>query len=186
MMNGPPLQAKLSFAPGDRNVLVSVDDGIEALLGIGANSFRSGEVRFQDCVHGDDADVVSELFLRQTGNESGTVNLRLRHADGRIRCVRGTYEKTAKPGSKDYVLNLVLQDARSLHSSNAQPERLTTIEPMMDFVEEALYFKNRDHVFTALNRAAMGIFCGENLQGRDPVGCTDYDLFPEAYADVSY
>lgn len=186
MMNGPPLQAKLSFAPGDRNVLVSVDDGIEALLGIAANCFRCGEVRFEECVHGDDADVVSELFSHQSGKASGTVNLRLRHADGRIRCVRGTYEKTAQPGGKDYVLNLALQDARSLHSFNAQPERLTTIEPMMDFVGEALYFKNRDHVFTALNRAARQIYCGENLQGRGPVGCTDYDLFSEAFADVSY
>ncbi len=186
MMNGPPLHAKLSFAPGDLNTLVSVDDGIEALLGVGANAFRSGEVRFQDCVHGDDADVVSELFSRQTRNQSGTVNLRLRHADGRIRCVRGSYEKTARPGSRDSVLNLVLQDARSLHSSSTQPERLTTIEPMMDLVGEALYFKNRDHVFTALNRAARQILCGENLQGHDLVGCTDCDLFPEAYADVSY
>lgn len=186
MMSGPPIQAKFSFVPGKPDALASIDDSIEALLGISANSFRSGKVRFQDCVHRDDADVISKLFSCQSEKAEGSVNLRLRHADGWVRCVRGTYTRTAGPGSEGSVLNLVLQDARSLHRCSDQPARLTTIEPMMDLVGEVLYFKNRDHVFTALNRTARQIFCGKDLKGCDPIGCTDYDLFPEAYADISY
>lgn len=56
----------------------------------------------------------------------------------------------------------------------------------MDFVGEVLYFKNREHVFTALNHAARSKLCGLGPDDPDPVGLTDYDLFPEAYADISY
>ncbi len=185
-MNGLPVQAKLSLALNDRITLLSVDAGIEALLGFSASAFQSGEISFRDRIHPDDADVAAKLFSQDSVAESGTVNLRLRHAGGYIRCVRGSFEKTHGQRGECRVLNLLLEESTSLCNSKSQPARLTTIEPMMDFVGEVLYFKNRDHVFTALNRAASQVFSGSGQEVRDPVGLTDYDLFSEAYADISY
>ncbi len=185
-MNGLPVQAKLSLALDDRITLLSVDAGIETLLGFSASAFRRGEVKLRDLFHPDDADVAAKLFSQGAENQSGTVNLRLRHAKGRVRCMRGSFTKTQGKRGESPVLELLLETATSLHNSKTQPARLTTIEPMMDFVGEVLYFKNRDHVFTALNRAARQILCGNAQEGPDPVGLTDYDLFPEAYADSSY
>jgi diguanylate cyclase (GGDEF)-like protein/PAS domain S-box-containing protein len=84
------------------------------------------------------------------------------------------------------VLDLLLEEVTSLHRAVRQLEQLTTIEPMMEVVSEVLYFKNRDHVYTALNRAAKLAFRSEQQTGVDPIGLTDYDLFSEAYADASY
>ena len=185
-MNGLPVQAKLSLALDDRLRLLSVDAGIEALLGFSASAFQTGEINFKDRIHPDDSDVAAILFSKAAGDKSGTVNLRLRHANGHIRCVLGSFAKTGGQHGECRVLDLLLEEVTSLYSSKTQPARLTTIEPMMDFVGEVLYFKNCHHVFTALNRAASQIFGGNGLEARDPVGLTDYDLFSETYADVSY
>jgi len=185
-MNGLPIQAKFCLALNDRMTMLSVDAGIEALLGFDAPAFLTGEVNLRDRIHPDDADVAVRLFSQAATDGSGIVNLRLRHANGRIRCVRGSFNKTqGKPGGSR-VLEVLLEDAASLHNVKAQPARLTSIEPMMDFVGEVLYFKNSDHVFTAFNRAARQLFCRNAPDSPGPIGLTDYDLFPEAYADVSY
>jgi diguanylate cyclase (GGDEF)-like protein/PAS domain S-box-containing protein len=185
-MIGLPVQAKLRLALDDGMTLLSVDAGIEAVLGFCAGAFRTGEVSFRDRIHCDDADLVAKLSSPTVEDESGTVNLRLRHADGRIRCVRVSFAKTPAPDKGTGVLDLLLEEATSLYRSQPQPALLTTIEPMMDVVSEVLYFKNCDHVFTALNRAAMQSFRGDKQEGPDPTGLTDYDLFPETFADVSY
>jgi diguanylate cyclase (GGDEF)-like protein/PAS domain S-box-containing protein len=185
-MNGLPVQAKVCLALDDRMTLLSVDADIEVLLGFSASAFRTGEVKLIDRIHPDDADVAAKLSSQAAADQSGTVNLRLRHANGRIRCMRGSFAKIQGRCGESLVLELLLEDATSLHNSKMQPVRLTTIEPMMDFVGEILYFKNRDHVFTALNRSAMQMFCGNAHDGPILVGLTDYDLFAEDYADISY
>jgi diguanylate cyclase (GGDEF)-like protein/PAS domain S-box-containing protein len=185
-MNGLPVQARLKLALGDRITLLSVDDGIKVLLGFRAESLRNGEICLPNRIHPDDGDIAEKLFSRQAKDESGVVNLRLRHADGRIRCVRGYFAKSSHSEGRAMMLDLLLEDAKSRHKCLPQPEALTTIGPMMDMVSEILYFKNRDHVFTALNRAARSIFRAAIPQDSDPVGLTDYDLFTEDYADISY
>jgi diguanylate cyclase (GGDEF)-like protein/PAS domain S-box-containing protein len=185
-MNGLPVQCKLSLSLDDPCTVLSVDEGVNALLGYRADAIQSGQVKLRDLIHRDDADVASRLFSDADNIDSGTVSFRMRHADGRIRCVRGSYSKTRGDGHHGCLLELLLEEVTSRHKSRPQSARLTTIEPMMDFVGEILYFKNRDHVYTATNRAARLAFCDTGSDDRDPIGLTDYDLFPEAYADVSY
>ncbi len=185
-MNGLPVQARLKLALGDRTTLLSVDDGIKVLLGFRAESLRNGEVCLPDRIHPDDGDVAKRLFSREAEDESGVVNLRLRHADGHIRCVRGYFAKSRSGGGRAMVLDLLLEDAGSRHKCMPQPESLTTLGPMMDMVSDVIYFKNRDHVYTVLNRTARSIFQAPSRHGSDPVGLTDYDLFSEDYADLSY
>ena len=185
-MIGLQVQARLSLALDDRLTLLSVDAGIEALLGFQAEAFLSGAVSLKTQIHREDADVAAKLFSQAAGDESGTINLRLRHADGRIRCARGSFTKTQSKRGKSLVLELLLEDVTSLHAVKVQPARLTTIEPIMDLVGDVHYFKNCDHVFSALNCSARQQFSAFAPDGSDPVGLTDYDLFPEDYADRSY
>ncbi len=182
-MTGPPVQARIRFALDDHLTMLSASAGVNALLGYSVEDFLSARVVFRDLIHPGDGDIAEMLFSPRLPDQSGAFNLRLRHADGRIRCVCGQF--TRKPaddkGSKE--IDLWLQDAKSQFESQGAPESLTTIEPTMNIVNEALYFKNRNHVFTAANRITRMAF--QSLCG-DVVGLTDYDLFPEEYADAFY
>lgn len=182
-MDGATVQVNLRLALNEPRTVLSVSTGLESLLGYTAEDFLSGRVSLAERIHRADADIAAHLFSAKGEPGAGSFNLRLRHADGSIRCVRGQYTKehTGKG-----ILELRLTDARHLYRCEKQPSRLTTVEPMMDFVGEVLYFKNRDHVFTAANRAALSALSEAGKEGIDPRGLTDYDLFPEDYADLSY
>jgi diguanylate cyclase (GGDEF)-like protein/PAS domain S-box-containing protein len=185
-MTGPLIQAEFRLALDERLKVLSVSTGIDALLGISAEDFLASRVSLKDRIHADDADIAGMLFSPTAENDSGTFNIRLRHADGKIRCVRGQYTREpAKVGGKA-ALNLLLQEAKSLYGNLNEPASLTTIDPVMDIVDEALYFKNRNHVITAANRKALQDWSDAGEDGAGLLGLTDYDLFPEEFADVYY
>ena len=95
-----PVEAKLRLALDEHLKVLSVSDGIEALLGFSAEDFLAFRVSVKDRIHKDDADIAGMLFSSPIENKSGTFNIRLRHADGRIRCIKGQYSKEpAKRGS---------------------------------------------------------------------------------------
>lgn len=185
-MTEASFQAKARFALGQRATPLSVSAEIEALLGFCTNDLLHGQVNLADRIHPDDADVAKMLFSPGNRDRSGVVNIRFRHADGKIRCVRGEYTRETAKNPGEEILDLRLADVKSLYGKQPEPVRLTTIEPMMDFVGEALYFKNRNHVFTAVNRAGRQAFSCVAGEGAELLGLTDYDLFPEEFADVSY
>lgn len=171
---------------GERTAVLSASAGIEALLGFSAADFLREKVTLEGRIHPHDADVAGALFSRQSAEKSGTFNIRLRHADGRIRCVRGEYNREQLDGTGKVALNLLLADANSLYAGPSEPASLTTIDPMMNCVGEALYFKNRNHVFTAANHTTLRSFSKASGNGAGLLGKTDYDLFPEEYADLYY
>src|ERR1017187_3931498 len=106
-MTGPLVQAKLRLALDERLTVLSVDDGIARLLGFSAEDFSSARVSLRDRIHADDADIAGMLFSLPAEDKSGTFNIRLRHADGLIRCVRGEYEKHAARAGGEAVLDLL-------------------------------------------------------------------------------
>jgi diguanylate cyclase (GGDEF)-like protein/PAS domain S-box-containing protein len=185
-MTGPLIQAEFRLVLDERLTVLSVSTGIDALLGFCAEDFLTSRVSLKDRIHTDDADIAGMLFSPTTEDESGTFNIRLRHADGKIRCVRGQFTGEPAKVVGKAVLNLLLQDAKSLYGNLNEPASLTTIDPVMDIVEEALYFKNRNHVFTGANRKALLGWSNGGGDGAGLLGLTDYDLFPEEYADVYY
>jgi diguanylate cyclase (GGDEF)-like protein/PAS domain S-box-containing protein len=185
-MTGDPVQAEFRFALDEQPKLLSVGEGIKDLLGFSAGDFPASRVSLRDRIHPDDADIAGILFSPLAEDKSGTINIRLRHADGRIRCVRVQYTKEPASAGGKAVLDLLLQDAKSLHETHGEPAALTATDPMMVIADEALYFKNRDHVFTAANRQAELTFAGGGEANSGLVGKTDYDLFPEHYADIYY
>jgi diguanylate cyclase (GGDEF)-like protein/PAS domain S-box-containing protein len=185
-MTGPLVQAKIRFALDEHLKVLSVSTGMDELLGYSAEDFLRSRVCLKDRVHADDADIACMLFSSDPKDRSGTLNIRLRHADGRIRCVRGEYSREPAKVGAGASLDLLLQDAKSLYKIMGVPASLTTIDPVTNAVDETHYYKNRNHVLTGVNRT--GLLGWSNGIGDDSglVGLTDYDLFPEEYADVYY
>ena len=55
---------------------------------------------------------------------------------------------------------------------------------MMENTDDFIYFKDRNHVFTGASQTLVHHLAREHWT--DLIGQTDYDVFPEAYADVYY
>lgn len=183
-MNSRPAAIETTFRLRltDQLELLSVGDRVEPLLGIAAGEFLSSRVTLIDRIHLDDHDYASFLFSPSQAKRSGSLNLRVRHADGKIRCMRAVYERTKRGG--DEFLDLTLQDAKSLWQGIADLAHLTLFQALMTKTEEIIYFKDRNHVFTAASKSMLETV--KHLFGGDPAGLTDYDLLPEADADAFY
>ncbi len=165
--------------------VLSVSDGVEVLLGYTPEDFLASRVSLRDRIHPDDSGMADRLFSRDIHEGCGGFNLRLRHADGKIRCVRGHCTKSAGPDG-GIVLNLSLQDAKSLKAETAGQYSSINLRSVMESIDERLHFKDSNHVLTEANLNLRRALSGAGAEPRDLTGLTDYDLFPEEYADASY
>jgi PAS domain S-box-containing protein len=177
------LEANVCLALTELLPVVSVSDSIEALLGFTADDFLSARVSLQQQIHPHDSDIADLLFSPGEPSTSGTFNIRLRHANGRILCIRGQYSKAAGP--KGLVLHLLLQDAKTLKRTMSDASSMVNFAAMMDNTDDYIYFKDRNHVFTGASQTLVSL-CDPAEHWTDLLGQTDYDVFPEAYADVYY
>ncbi|MFM8332266.1 MAG: PAS domain-containing protein, partial [Candidatus Methylumidiphilus sp.] len=151
-----------------------VDDGIEALLGFSAAEFLAGRVKLAERIHADDQDIADLLFERECERDgsprSGSCNLRLRQANGRIRCVRGEF--TRKPGvDRHGTLELRLQDAKGLPRTLEDASLTASFRAMMDNSDDFIFFKDRNHVFTAASQTCVSI-CSPAEHWSDLLGLT--------------
>jgi diguanylate cyclase (GGDEF)-like protein/PAS domain S-box-containing protein len=161
-----------------------VSEEIEALLGFSSEDFLCSKVSLKARMHREDSEIAETLFSPEISKKSSTSNLRIRHADGRIRCVKAHFTKTADAAGQ-IVLDLLLQDAKSLKAKTDALPMMAIFKAMMENTEDYIYFKDRNHVITAVskNMEALELPFGK---GSAWVGHTDYDFFPEEYADVFY
>ena len=184
-MDKPWDQTKLRLALNEQLTVLSVDDGIECLLGFSAEEISAARVRLSERVHPKDADVAGSLFSPSLDVRSGTINLRLRHADGRIRCLRGEYQKRVEPVGGDAILELTLKDARSLWSNLGEQPMGSHLQALMENSDDYIFFKDRNHVFTSASQSLLD-WCKADCNIGSLLGMTDYDLFPEKEADIYY
>jgi diguanylate cyclase (GGDEF)-like protein/PAS domain S-box-containing protein len=164
--------------------IMSVSDGIESTLGFEPQEILSSAVSLIDRIHPDDKDISDRLFSIETPRDSNTFNIRLRHADGKIRCFRGSYKKRTTKSGK-VILDLKLQDAKSLWKNPRRQHISGNCKAMLDNTDDFIFFKDRNHVFTAASQNITAALDSER-QGINLLGHTDYDLFPEEYADIYY
>src|ERR1700683_1874148 len=139
--SGPMLDVVFRFVLRDSPELVSASAGVEALLGFTPERFLTSKVRFEDRVHRDDASVGAFFFSQELEDRTGIFNIRLRHADGRIRCVKGRYTKTRKGPGGDVHLDLQLEDARQVR----EPGDASLIASFKSLIEQStdyIYIKN--------------------------------------------
>ena len=172
------------FASSDPPRLVSVRGGTEALLGYSQSEFITGAVSLKEMIHAGDAGIAERIFSSHLDARSGCINMRLRHADGRIRCVKGYYTKKPARAGENVLLELTLEDARHVREPG-DPFLLSSFKPLIEHTDDYIYIKNRNHVILSASHAVA--FLSETATDRaELVGKTDYDLHPEAVADLSY
>src|SRR5208283_4960798 len=180
----PLVEATFDIALRTPPKVLSVSNGVEELLGYTPLDFLSSKISLSDRIHSHDADIAASLFTAETQERAGKFNIRLRHADGRFRCVRGSYRKRARSGG-EVTLRLKLQDAKSLWKNPGRQRMPANFRAMLENTDDFIFFKDRNHVFTAASQN-MTDALDPAVQGTSLLGLTDYDLFPDEYADIYY
>ena len=165
--------------------VIWVSEGVEALLGYKPEDFLNSAINLAERTHPHDVDIVARLLSPDVAEGAGPLNLRMRHADGRIRCLRchGRHEVQA---NGDPVLHLTLQDAKSVQAEQNEHARQVNLASVIESVDEGVFLKDRHHVITGANLIHRLALCDSAGQPRDLVGLTDYDLYPEEVADRIY
>lgn len=179
----PLIEANIRISLSTPITTLSADESISALLGFNAKDFLTGAVSVQARFHHDDQDIAEVLFSNAAIAGTHRLNFRLRHADGRIRCVKSDYKKVVLDNV--LILDLLLQDAKSLWQPQNDQSLMANFKAMMDNTDDYIYFKDRNHVFTGASQALVEIT--ESTQHwTELLGLTDYDVFLEEYADIYY
>jgi PAS domain S-box-containing protein len=176
-------EANICLALEGQLLVLSVADTIEAVLGFTADDFLSARVSLKQQIHPHDTDIADMLFSSGDPGTFGSVNIRLRHADGRIRCIRGEYGKESGP--EGVVLKLLLQDAKSLQRTMPDASTMVTFTAMMENTDDFIFFKDRNHVLIGASQTLVAL-CDSAEHWTDLINKTDYDIFPEEYADAYY
>ena len=164
---------------------VSVDESVEQLVGFRPEAFLGGEISLAALIHPADRDIAELLFSASPAALSGPFNIRLRQANGRIRCLRGEYSKTLAGNGIPASVDVLLQDARSLWRSSGDQTMMANFKAMMDNTDDFIFFKDRNHVFTGASQTLV-VLTAPVEHWTDLIGKTDYDVFPEEYADIYY
>ena len=162
--------ARVLFSLTPERQILSASCEIEALLGFSPDDFIGGKVAFRGLIHAEDADIFDALLL-----SGGSFDFRIRGADNRIRCVVGHCSKRAD------ALELHLADAASLAQAGGRPD--ANFGAMMEYSDDLIGFKDRHYVFTGASRKLADL---AGLKWVELAGRTDYDVFPEALADINY
>ncbi len=177
------LEATFRYSLSGSPTLVSVSESVASLLGYAVERFERGSILLMDCIHHEDANIAQAIFAANDPETAGSCNLRLRQANGRIRCVRASFEK--RTGASGTTLELRLQDAKSLPRTLDDAAETVNFRAMMEVTDDFIYFKDRNHVFTGASQTLVSL-CEPSEHWTDLLGKTDYDVFPEAYADIYY
>ncbi len=165
--------------------VLSVSDTTEALLGFTAEDFLSLKVSLKELIHPHDYDIAELLFSPDLQPGTGSCNIRLRQANGRIRCIKCFYQKRSGTSKNDATLELLLQDAKSLPRTLDDAVSMANFRAIMENTDDFIYFKDRNHVFTGASQTLVTL-CSPAEHWTDLIGQTDYDVFPEEYADIYY
>ncbi|HEX4286996.1 MAG TPA: EAL domain-containing protein [Terracidiphilus sp.] len=175
------LDADLRLTLTDQLDVLYSSDRVERLLGYRREDLASS-ASLQPLLHPEDFVALRALFEPGEAAHTGATLLRIRGADGRIRCISFRYlrEKTSR-GAVELTLHIADSGLKArppeLHASTAD------MLALLDNLDQCACLKGRDHVIRQVNRSFQKLF---HEQDREIIGLTDYDLFPEDYADKAY
>ena len=187
--SGPVQCADLRLAFEQELDVLSASERVECLFGYTPSEMLS--VSLADVIHPGDEALVRRLFSPATKDSAGLpeLKIRIRHADGRIRLQRWVYKRTLGPEGRAVVDIAVSSVARALREAE-NPKAAIDLIAAMQSLNEYAYFKDRNHRITLATRRAVEMFTNQTgaLRGQPPAwaGMTDYELFPEEFADRSY
>lgn len=169
------LSATLRFQIAGELRLMEARGAVKELLGYCREQLLSQAELFADRIHPEDADLRARLF-EETGAAEGVLCLRVRHADGKIRCLEARFARTAE-------CELKLELRRPQPAEDAI--RSSGCLAMLQSIETGAFLKDCNHVYAAANAPFLHAIA-RFLDGRELVGLTDYDLLPEVDADQYY
>ena len=178
-----PSTCRIRLRTGSPPQLLAVE-ACEDLLGVSEAELLAGRFAAGAIVHFDDADIVSRLFAAETPLPY-RFNIRLRHADGRIRCCRGECVGVGVAGDDPALREISLDDVKALAAPIDVGSLMINFRAMMDNSDDFIYFKDRHHVFTGASQTLAGITLPDK-HWSELLGLTDYDVFPEHYADIYF
>jgi len=178
------LEATIHISLTDPVSVLSVSDSIEDLIGFKPADLSSGKVSLQSLIHPDDQDIADKLFSTDMTELYDTFNIRLRQANGHIRCIKGEYTKVSDTFD-GIILELLLQDSKGLYKQVEHGNLMTNFNAIMENTDDYIYFKDRNHVFTGASETLVEL-TNPSEHWTDLIGHTDYDVFPEEYADLYY
>jgi hypothetical protein len=115
----------------------------------------------------------------------GSFNIWLRHADGLIRCVKGEYAKVKDQTGNINMLKILIENAKSVWKQQVPELLSSSFRAMLENTDDFIYFKDNNHVFTAASQTLVSITNASN-HWSELIGQSDYDVFPEKYADIYY
>ncbi|MER2540856.1 MAG: PAS domain-containing protein [Azonexus sp.] len=178
-------EARLRLLLTDQLPVAEVSEAIQGLLGFSAQDFLDGQVTLASRIHPDDQDMADVLFSREISPGLKSVHLRLRQANGKIRCIKCDFVKSHAAGNQLIQLDLCLYDAKSLWRSTPNQTMMANFQAIMENTDDYIYFKDRNHVFTGASQTLVSLTQPAE-HWTDLLGQTDYDVFPEHYADIYY
>ncbi|MFA6921551.1 MAG: EAL domain-containing protein [Gallionella sp.] len=149
---------------------LSATGDIETLLAYKPDDFLTGAVTLKSLIHAGDQELFDALR-----SMSGAFNIRIRGADGQIRCVAGHCTRDAG------VFKLQLADARTLALDTGN--QTANFRAVMENADDRIGFKDINHVYTGASRTLADL---ASLHRDELTGKTDYDVFSEEYADLNY
>jgi diguanylate cyclase (GGDEF)-like protein/PAS domain S-box-containing protein len=145
-------QARVRISLGDPPLVLSVCDSIETLTGFPPQSWLSSHICLQDRIHPSDIHLLNSFLSADLSRPSGSASIRIRHADGKLRCLRADYSKARVAESSAIILELVLGGP----TDGVNPDlraALNSVQAPMDRVNESVYVRNPDHAYGGGNSA---------------------------------
>ncbi|MFZ5482871.1 MAG: sensor domain-containing protein [Pseudomonadota bacterium] len=177
-----PLEVELRFTLTRPARLDAVSGPVAHVLGASAAWLHDPAVPVSRRFHPGDADLVEPLFDPGAPVREGECHLRLRDPEGHIRCLRARY--LADPGTPA-TLYLWLADAHDLADPDALNKMPASLRSMLENTDDFIYFKDRHHVFTGASQTLVSLTAPAR-HWSELIGLTDYEVFPEPYADAYY
>jgi diguanylate cyclase (GGDEF)-like protein/PAS domain S-box-containing protein len=159
-----------------------VCEEIEKLLGFPPQDWLSSRISLRDRLHPEDRDILGPLLAANLSIPSGSFHLRMRHADGRIRCLHGNYRKERQPATGPMLLEMTLMESGSEADKALQPIAIA-FQALMDPGGDFMYLKDRNHAYIDATER-MSILTKGVRDKSEFIGKTNYELFPEPLADL--
>lgn len=159
--------------------IINIDPAIESLLNI-----KADELIFKKIIHPLDYDIYQELIDLPADQKEHVFRIRLLHVNRSIIITKLTCHKTFDQSLNADVLNGVIEDVTVNSGTVTKEEDACFFAAMMEKTDDYIFFKSRDHLFTAASQTLVALTSEKNW--RDLIGKTDYQVFPKDYADVYY
>jgi diguanylate cyclase (GGDEF)-like protein/PAS domain S-box-containing protein len=143
-------QARVRISLGDPQLVLSVCDSIETLTGFPPQDWLSSGICLRDRVHPSDIHLLNSFLSPDLSLPSGSASIRIRHADGKLRCLRADYSKARAAESDPVILDLVLGGPTD--GVNPARSAIDSVQPPMDRVRESVYVRSPDHAYVDTTR----------------------------------